>query len=184
MPFWTLRCDVRVSYACVCAAGHFIYLIRQREVLPMMQCYRSAPPFPTPPYPTLPYPVYLMCDDITSFSFFWPLLQTRLMVKTKPAAPKSCVGVYKHIEFNRHSFVRLRYFVLPNYMSKFHEDLCVELVLRKNFVLSPHWGSVSSYTKWIRVLFGKRKWNWADSAYSILLDVFSPFLFFYFVSKR
>jgi hypothetical protein len=116
MPFWTLRSDVRQLRMCL-AAGHFIYLIRQRQVLPVKQCCRNAPPFPTPPYP-----IFLICDDITSFSFFVPSVTNWFDGENKACrAQVVCRGTQTQIGFIRRSLRDLIFSATE--LSKFRKHL-------------------------------------------------------------
>jgi hypothetical protein len=111
-----MRCSCEL---CMCLCGRPLYIPDQAARGPANDA--MLPQRSTLPYPTLPYPVYLMCDDITSFSFFWPPVTDWFYGENKACrAQVVCRGIQMKIGFSRHSFVRLRYFMLLNYVSKFH----------------------------------------------------------------
>jgi hypothetical protein len=98
MPFWFLLFDALVSDAWVWRPTT-LYTWPAPRGLACDVIVSQHPTFPTPPYPIF----VCMCvwererERHRFIHFLCPWLQTGLMAKTKPAAPKSRTGVHKYI---------------------------------------------------------------------------------------
>jgi hypothetical protein len=105
MPFLTLRSDVRVSYARVWRPATLYTWSASTKSC--QWCNVAATPHPSLPHPTLYFFDMWWYHFIQFFSC--PQLRASLMAKTKPAAPKSCVGVHKDKSDLLPFFACLRY---------------------------------------------------------------------------